>query len=172
MSPRSKLQKARREKKKADKADKYNSSRRGKQLTAQSTSGLRHLRPSEQETKHVMPPPNRKPPAPPKTTPAPTASTVSNPVQVRTHKSRFNRTSSAAPKSEDLDEDMQKVEISIARSISVTKRPKKLLVPIIARTGSTRAEKRLVEKGAGIPTLVSVQKGHRHEARNVLIESM
>ena len=83
--------------------------------------------------------------------------------------------STAAPKSpitmDDVSED--KVEISVARSISVAKRPGMMLVSGAAATETIMAEERLVEKRACTPMLVSVQKGHRHEkSQNTLVETM
>lgn len=174
-SPRSKLQKPRPEKT-ADKASKVSSSNPKTLLTERPTSEPRPG-PSEHGTKYVIPPPHRMAPKPPKTTPASAAA----PVPASLHRDRPKQNPKAPPSSspqfdltiDDFGEDMHKVEISVARSISVTKRPKRLLVPIGARADAIRAGERLVEKRAGTPTLISVQKGHRHEkSQNVLIESM
>ncbi|EFR05424.1 hypothetical protein MGYG_08436 [Nannizzia gypsea CBS 118893] len=74
--------------------------------------------------------------------------------------------------SDDLHSDIHTAQISIARSVSVSKGQKKVLVPVGARTGFLRPGERFVEKPAGIPTQLAVQRGHRYEkSRNALIEN-
>ncbi|EZF31300.1 hypothetical protein H109_02052 [Trichophyton interdigitale MR816] len=74
--------------------------------------------------------------------------------------------------SDDLHSDIHTAQISIARSVSVSKGQKKILVPVGARTGFLQPGERFVEKRAGIPTQLAVQRGHRHaKSRNALIEN-
>ncbi|KAK2865336.1 hypothetical protein FQN49_003673 [Arthroderma sp. PD_2] len=73
---------------------------------------------------------------------------------------------------EDLQSEIHTAKISIARSVSVSRGQKQVLVPIGTRTGFLRPGERFVEKPAGIPTQLAVQRGHRHEkSRNALIEN-
>ncbi|KAM5496932.1 hypothetical protein McanMca71_007652 [Microsporum canis] len=74
--------------------------------------------------------------------------------------------------SDDLQNEIDTAQISIARSVSLSRGQKKILVPVGARTGFLRPGERFVEKSAGIPTQLAVQRGHRYEkSRNALIEN-
>ncbi|KAM5434679.1 hypothetical protein MferCBS31731_006625 [Microsporum ferrugineum] len=74
--------------------------------------------------------------------------------------------------SDDLQNEIDTAQISIARSVSLSRGQKKILVPVGARTGFLRPGERFVEKSAGIPTELAVQRGHRYEkSRNALIEN-
>ncbi|KAF3480917.1 uncharacterized protein GIQ15_06264 [Arthroderma uncinatum] len=73
---------------------------------------------------------------------------------------------------DDLQNELHTAKISIARSVSLSKGQKKVLVPVGARTGFLRPGERFVEKSAGIPTQLAVQKGHHYgKSRNALIEN-
>lgn len=67
-----------------------------------------------------------------------------------------------------------KIEISIARSVSVSRGPRQTLVPLGARADQfATADERLVEKQPLVPTVVDVRRGHRPEkSQNVLIETV
>ncbi|KAJ5633398.1 hypothetical protein N7490_009737 [Penicillium lividum] len=55
-----------------------------------------------------------------------------------------------------------KIEVSTARSISVSKGRRQILIPIGARVDQLNPNERLVERRAMTPTIMDVQYGHRH----------
>lgn len=66
-----------------------------------------------------------------------------------------------------------KIEVSTARSISVSKGKRQILVPIGARMEQLNPNERLVERRAMTPTIMDVQYGHRHGiSQELQIESM
>ncbi|KAJ5087208.1 hypothetical protein N7456_010824 [Penicillium angulare] len=68
---------------------------------------------------------------------------------------------------------LPKIEVSTARSISVSKGRKQMLVPIASRVDQLHPSERLVERRAMTPTITDVQYGHRHAVSQELqIESM
>ncbi|KAJ5640195.1 uncharacterized protein N7484_008057 [Penicillium longicatenatum] len=68
---------------------------------------------------------------------------------------------------------VSKIEVSTARSISVSKGKRQILVPIGARMEQLNPNERLVEQRAMTPTIMDVQYGHRHGASQELqIESI
>lgn len=64
---------------------------------------------------------------------------------------------------------MQPIEISVARSISVSKRHRQALVPVGAHADALTTGERLVPKRVGTPTQQAVQRGHRHEKSRVAV---
>ncbi|EEP77955.1 predicted protein [Uncinocarpus reesii 1704] len=70
----------------------------------------------------------------------------------------------------DID-DFQTVEVSIAKSISVSKR-KHILVPIGGKSSAFRSNERLVERRVATPTAEVLHKGHRYEkSRAAVLEN-
>ncbi|KAJ5771616.1 hypothetical protein N7520_002145 [Penicillium odoratum] len=66
-----------------------------------------------------------------------------------------------------------KIEVSTARSISVSKGKRQILIPIGARVDQLNPNERLVERRAMTPTIMDVQYGHRHGiSQELQIESM
>ncbi|KAI1942734.1 hypothetical protein LOZ58_001615 [Ophidiomyces ophidiicola] len=66
-------------------------------------------------------------------------------------------------------EDFQTVEISVARSVSVSKR-KRVLVPVIGKSSTAlRSQERLVAKKIATPTSEVMHRGHRHERSRVAL---
>jgi hypothetical protein len=97
-----------------------------------------------------------------------TANTMATPVDL-------NTPDSAAPdiSAEDFAADTPKVEVSIARSISVSRGQKQKLVPLGGRQDRIGPDERLVDKQPLVPMLVDVRRGHHYEkSRNVLIETV
>jgi hypothetical protein len=97
-----------------------------------------------------------------------TANTMVTPVDL-------NTPDSAAPdiSAEDFAADTPKVEVSIARSISVSRGQKQKLVPLGGRQDRIGPDERLVDKQPLVPMLVDVRRGHHYEkSRNVLIETV
>ncbi|KAK2808483.1 hypothetical protein FQN50_004691 [Emmonsiellopsis sp. PD_5] len=123
------------------------------------------------------PPPQRKPPptpAPPPsaTTPQPnptiTASPSAAPLTIPRSRSRSASKSRSPPRihiNAHPEDDTNPVEVSVARSVSVSKRPKQVIVPISAmRTDSLRSSsEKFGLKRTGTPTLISPPRGHKHE---------
>ncbi|PGG98700.1 hypothetical protein AJ79_08786 [Helicocarpus griseus UAMH5409] len=130
------------------------------------------------------PPPQRKPPpAPSASPPAPPQPTIvtTSPQFPRKEDSKMKFRSPPRATNPNLDADNSDinnplsahnaadktniVEVSVARSISVTKRQKQMIVPISAmRSDSLRnAAERFGEKRMGTPTLITVPRGHERE---------
>ncbi|KMP07101.1 hypothetical protein DIZ76_013948 [Coccidioides immitis] len=72
------------------------------------------------------------------------------------------------PSIDSYGDDFQTVEVSIARSISVSKR-KHMLVPIGGKSSALRSNGRLVERRVATPTAEAVHKGHRYEKSRVAV---
>jgi hypothetical protein len=74
---------------------------------------------------------------------------------------------------EDLIVDTPNVEVSIARSVSVSRGQKQKLVPLGGRQDRIGSDERLVDKHPLVPMLVDVRRGHHYEkSQNVLIETV
>jgi hypothetical protein len=80
------------------------------------------------------------------------------------------------PSIDDFSEDP--VVVSVARSISVTKRQPHRIVPVNAAVGNTllrplNQDEQIIEKQVGMPTLQAVQRGHVHKkSHHLVIETM
>lgn len=66
-----------------------------------------------------------------------------------------------------------KVEVSIARSVSVSRGKKQVIVPIRPRAGRLNPNERLVVRQAKTPQVRDAQHGHRHGiSQDVRIETI
>ncbi|KAG5295914.1 hypothetical protein I7I50_08830 [Histoplasma capsulatum G186AR] len=124
------------------------------------------------------PPPQRKPPPTP---PAPSPTIALPPVPVQPppalpqYRTRPKPKSRPPPSTKDNAnrQAMNAIEISVARSVSVTKKPKQVIVPMSAMRSDSlrRPDERFGEKRSATPTLISVSKGHeREKSQEVPIE--
>ncbi|WEW59189.1 hypothetical protein PRK78_004658 [Emydomyces testavorans] len=73
------------------------------------------------------------------------------------------------PSLDSYTDDFQTVEVAVARSVSVCKRNKRVLVPIGGKANAHRSNERLVEKKVATPTAEVVHKGHRYEKSRVAV---
>lgn len=70
------------------------------------------------------------------------------------------------------DESIPKIEVSVARSVSVSRGNKQAIVPV-RRTDGLDPDERIVEKGAKTPMVMDGEYGHRHgNSQELRIESV
>jgi hypothetical protein len=81
-----------------------------------------------------------------------------------------------APDPKDPGEPLTKIptiEVSIARSISVSRGNRQMLVPIGARVDNLHANERFIERRPMTPQIMDVSYGHKHAVSQELqIESL
>lgn len=81
-----------------------------------------------------------------------------------------------APEPKDTVEPVRKIptiEVSIARSVSVSRGKRQMLVPITARVDHLHSNERLIERRAMTPRITDVAYGHKHAVSQELhIESL
>ncbi|PGG97948.1 hypothetical protein GX51_07061 [Blastomyces parvus] len=114
------------------------------------------------------PPPQRKPPPTPPA-PSPTIALPPVPVQPPHAQARTRTKPKSRPppntKNNPNRQGMKAIEVSVARSVSVTKQPKQVIVPMSAMRSDSlrRSDERFGDKRSATPTLISVPRGHERE---------
>ncbi|OAX77114.1 hypothetical protein ACJ72_08591 [Emergomyces africanus] len=132
----------------------------------------------EQWLPQAPPPPQRKPPPTP---PAPSPTIALPPVPFQPLSSHPQPRTRPKPKSRPPPstsnnpnrQAMNSVEVSVARSVSVAKRPRQVIVPMSAMRSDSlnRSDERFGEKRMATATLISVPRGHeREKSQEVPIE--
>ncbi|OJD20196.1 hypothetical protein ACJ73_08471 [Blastomyces percursus] len=122
------------------------------------------------------PPPQRKPPPTPPS-PSPTIALPPVPVQPPHVQARIRPKPKSRPppstKNNTNRQAMKTIEVSVARSVSVTKQPKQVIVPMSAMRSDSlhRSDGRFGDKRSATPTLISASRGHeREKSQEVPIE--
>ncbi|EEQ86186.1 hypothetical protein RJZ56_002809 [Blastomyces dermatitidis] len=114
------------------------------------------------------PPPQREPPTPPPA-PSPTIALPPVPVQPPHAQARIRpKPKSRPPPSTKINPNrqaMKTIEVSVARSVSVTKQPKQVIVPMSAMRSDSlhHSDERFGDKRSATPMLISAPRGHERE---------
>lgn len=97
-----------------------------------------------------------------------TPRSVTLPVPIRESSSGASTFHKSNPSVDSYLDDFQTVEISVARSVSVSKR-KQVLVPIAGKAGAFRSTERLAETRVATPTIEIPSRGHEHRVSSVAV---